>query len=77
MTWHSHLGWGATACCPPVDGLAAASLLAKQTTRRDARFPTGWKPVSLFSRGLHDLGEAARIEAGTADEGAINIRLAH
>src|SRR5688500_2189020 len=27
--------------------------------------------------GLHDLGEAARIEAGAADEGAVDIRLGH
>src|SRR6266540_1790234 len=34
-------------------------------------------PVLLFPRGFHDLGEAARVEAGAADEGAVDIRLAH
>src|SRR6266516_930101 len=30
-----------------------------------------------FARGFDDLGEAARIQAGTADEGAVDVRLAH
>src|SRR6266487_4804970 len=44
---------------------------------RDARLPTGWKPVLLVPRGLDDLGEAARVEAGAADQCAVDIRLAH
>jgi len=30
-----------------------------------------------FARGLDDLGEAARIQAGPADESAVDVRLAH
>ena len=33
--------------------------------------------VLLFARGLHDLGEAARVEAGSANEGAVDVWLAH
>jgi hypothetical protein len=77
MTWRATLAEGRRASWRPRDGLAAASLPAKQTTRRDTRFSTGWKPVLLFSRGLHDLGKAAWVEAGAADEGPINVGLAH
>ena len=31
----------------------------------------------LIARGLDDLGEAARVEAGAADEGAVDVWLAH
>ena len=31
----------------------------------------------LFARGFDDLGEAARVEAGAADEGAVDVGLAH
>jgi hypothetical protein len=34
-------------------------------------------PLLLFPRGLDDLGEAARIEAGAADEGAVDVGLGH
>ncbi len=42
----------------------------------------GWKPMPrkaalLFTRGFDDLGEAARVEAGATDEGAVDVRLAH
>jgi hypothetical protein len=39
--------------------------------------PTGKMPVLLFARGFDDLGEAARVEAGAADEGAVDAGLAH
>ena len=77
MTWRATLAEGRQASWRPRDGLAAASLPAKQTTRRNTRFSTGWKPVLLFSRGLHDLGEAAWLEAGTADERPVDVRLGH
>jgi len=32
---------------------------------------------SFVARGLDDLCEAARIQAGSADEGTIDVRLAH
>ena len=38
---------------------------------------TGWKLCYFPSRSLYDLGEAARIEAGAADQCAINVWLAH
>src|SRR5215831_9867991 len=31
----------------------------------------------LLARGFDDLGEAARVEAGTADEGAVDVGLDH
>ena len=34
-------------------------------------------PVLLFARGIDDLGEAARVEAGAADEGAVDVGLTH
>ena|SRR6266516_5462167 len=43
------------------------------------RAPHPVKPscVLLIARGLDDLGEAPRIQAGPADEGAIDVGLAH
>ena len=34
------------------------------------------RPLFL-SRGLHDLSEAARVETGAADEGAVDVWLGH
>ena len=43
---------------------------ARHSVRRSVR-------LLFLSRGLHDLGKAARIEAGAADEGAVDVGLAH
>ena len=53
------------------------ALLRTAATNRDPGCPTGWKPALLFARGFDDLGEAARVEAGAADEGAVDVWLAH
>ena len=53
--------------------LAPHSKRPGETPRR----PNSWKPVLLVPRSFHDLDKTARIQAGAADEGAVDVRLAH
>ena len=66
---------GQAECSPPNESAHTADL--HELTANGSAPRTGWKPLLLFAGGFHDLSEAARIKAGAADEGAVDVGLAH
>ena len=54
-----------------------ASRLQSKRPGETSRRPNSWKPLLLVPRSFHDLDKTARIQAGAANEGAVDVWLAH